>query len=264
MSPKILLFDIETAPILLYAWKLGDEVWHPKFIRRNWFVLCWSAKWLGKRKMHHSSLPEFRGYKELPGKTKKHIDKKVMKGLWDLLDECDIAIAHNLKAFDRKKANTRFTINKMPPPSPYQMVDTLSVARSQFKFTSNKLEYLAKKLGVTQKMDSGGFELWLGCEDGDKRSWNKMQRYCNQDVRALESVYLKLRPYISNHPNITVIVNYKACPKCGHTRRTRDGVRYTNTGVYQKFRCLGCGGPIKEKLSKKERANIIKNRPTNA
>jgi len=249
-TPKILLFDIETAPIIVYNWALFQETTHPKFIRRNWFVLCWSAKWLGEKKMHHSSLPDFRGYKELPGKTEQTIDKKVMKGLWNLLDECDIAIAHNLKAFDRKKANTRFRIADMEPPSYYQLVDTLSVARSQFKFTSNKLEYLAKKLGVTEKMDSGGFELWIGCEDGDEKAWRKMQRYCDQDVRSLEEVYLKLRSYIPNHPYGIVTSNMAPCdnPKCKGKGTIKDGIRRRNDGIFQKLRCLGCGDLLLSKM----------------
>jgi hypothetical protein len=247
-EPKILLFDIETAPIILYSWALGNEVWDPKFIRRNWFVLCWSAKWLGDKKVINSSLPKFRGYKNLPNKTQKNIDKGVMKELWELLDECDVAIAHNLKSFDRKKANTRFIINGMKPPSPYHMVDTLSIARSEFKFTSNKLGYIAKKLCVSQKMETGGFDLWLGCEDGDKGCWDKMIKYCDQDVRALEDVYLEERPYIKNHPNLNVIHDDESCPKCGHKENVKDGLRYTNSGVFQKYRCKGCGGSMKQRM----------------
>lgn len=254
-EPKILLFDLETSPVILYNWGLFQETTHPKFIRRNWFVLCWSAKWLDSDEIMHSSLPDFRGYKELPSKTEKNIDKYVMKGLWDLLNDCDVAVAHNLKSFDRKKANTRFVINGMEPPSPYHMIDTLSVARSEFKFTSNKLEYISKKLGTTEKMDSGGFELWLGCEAGNKSDWKKMQDYCDQDVRALEDVYLEERPYITNHPNLSVIIEGEVCPKCGTKDRVKDGIRYTNAGKFQKFRCKGCGGVIKQKLDKDKVTN---------
>jgi len=237
---------------------LFEETTSPKFIRRNWFVLCWSAKWLGKKRIYHSSLPDFRGYKELPSKTEKNIDRKVMKGLWDKLDECDIAVAHNLKSFDRKKANTRFIINGMPPPSPYEMVDTLQIARSEFKFTSNKLGYISSKLSVSKKIETGGFDLWVGCENGDKKSWDKMIKYCDQDVKVLEDVYLEERPYMRHHPNLGIILNYEACPKCGSKEKTRDGIRYTLTGTFQKFRCKGCKGVIKQKMSKKESIKLLK------
>jgi len=254
VTPKILLFDLETAPCIMYNWGLFQETTHPKFIRRNWFVLCWSAKWLGKGKMYHSALPDFRGYRPLPSKTQKNIDKKVIKGLWNLLDECDIAIAHNLKSFDKKKANTRFIINGLKPPSHYQMIDTLSVARTEFKFTSNKLEYLAKKLCVTEKIDTGGFDLWIGCENGIKKDWDKMQKYCDTDVLALEDVYLKQRPYIKNHPYIPSLDNIAICPKaeCKGKGTVKDGLRRRMDGIFQKLRCVGCGdqllGNVNERL----------------
>lgn len=210
-------------------------------------MLCWSAKWLDEKKILRSSLPDFRGYRPLPSKTEMGIDKGVMKGLWKLLDECDVAVAHNLKGFDNKKANTRFLINGMKPPSPYHMIDTLAVARSQFKFTSNKLEYLSKKLGVTQKMDVGGFDTWLGCEEGDKKAWDKMVKYCDTDVRALEDVYLKELPFINNHPNLSIITGEASCPKCQSKDMARDGLRYTNSGVFQRLRCKQCGTSNKVK-----------------
>jgi hypothetical protein len=229
------------------------EVWDPKMIRRNWFVLCWSAKWLDGKKVMHSSLPEFRGYKELPSKTKKNIDKNVMQGLWDLLDECDIAIAHNLKGFDRKKANARFILNGMPPTSHYQLIDTLTVARSQFKFSSNKLGYLSEKLGVEQKMDAGGMSTWLGCEEGDKKTWDKMIKYCDQDVRSLEAVYLKLRPYMPTHPynNVSSVIGLCSNKGCKGEGTIKDGIRRTKAGIFQKLRCLGCGTSLIATMEKK-------------
>jgi len=246
MSLKILLFDIETAPILLYAWALHEEIHDPKFIRRDWFVLCWSAKWLDKKRIYHSSLPEFRGYKPLPNKTQKNIDKQVVQNLWNLLDKCDIAIAHNLKGFDRKKANTRFLIHGLPPPSHYQMIDTLSIAKSEFKFTSNRLGYIAKKLNVTQKLDSGGIDRWLGCEHGIKKDWDKMIEYCDTDVLSLSDVYIKERPYINKHPILRTFQNKNTCPKkgCKGKGTVKDGIRRSKSGLYQKLRCMGCGDPL--------------------
>jgi len=38
------------------------------------------------------------------------------------------------------------------PPLKYKVVDTLTVARQNFKFSSNKLAYLNKKLGIRNKI----------------------------------------------------------------------------------------------------------------
>ena len=156
----------------------------------------------------NSSLPKFRGHKPLPSITEKDIDHGVIYKLWKLLDKCDIAIAHNLNGFDHKKIQTRFIINEMPPPSHYQKIDTLAVARQQFKFTSNKLGYISEKLEAKQqKMDAGGMETWFGCERGEVKAWNKMIKYCDQDVRSDESIYEKFIPYIPKHPYLHTIDN---------------------------------------------------------
>jgi len=254
-APRILLFDIETAPIILYIWALGMEVWSPEFIRRNWFVLCWSAKWLGKKKIYRSALPDYRGYKELPSKTTKNIDKKVMLDLWKLLDEADIVVAHNLKAFDRKKSNTRFIINGIKPPSHYDLVDTLTVARTQFKFTSNKLGYLADKLGVEHKLDDGGFTTWKDIEDGKAKAWRKMIKYCDGDIAPLEGIYRKMEPWMPRHPyhsaatpeamtkkyKLTRSDQYCLKSECEGVGTMKDGIRRTHKGMFQKLRCKGCG-----------------------
>lgn len=240
-----MLFDIETAPLITYAWALGMENWNPGMIRRDWFVLCWSAKWYGEKRIYRSALPDFRGYKELPTRTEEDpkIDKGVMKELWTMLDECDIAIAHNLKAFDRKKANTRFIVNGMSPPSHYDLIDTLTVARSQFKFTSNKLGYLADKLGVPHKLDAGGFDTWDNIERGYRKDWKHMIKYCDGDIAPLDGIYEKMIPWIPKHPYNVCIDDVTDCDNkgCKGKGTVKDGIRRRSNGVFQKRRCRGCG-----------------------
>lgn len=183
-----------------------------------------------------SSLPDYALYSK-----DKFSDKEVMKGLWKLLDEADVVVAHNGIKFDRKKVNTRFIYHGMKPPSPYRMVDTLTQSRSNFSFTSNRLNDLGQFLGLGKKLQTGGFDLWKGCLNADMKSWRKMVRYCKQDVRLLERVYLKLLPYMKGHPNISVD-RPACCPKCGSSKIILRGFAYTNTQTYQKFFCKGCGG----------------------
>jgi len=47
-EPKILLFDIETAPLRAYVWRLWKQNVHPTTgqLQSNWFMLTYSAKWL--------------------------------------------------------------------------------------------------------------------------------------------------------------------------------------------------------------------------
>jgi len=239
-KPKILLFDIENAPNTAYIWSLWMETTSEEMLDRSWFVLCWSAKWLGEKKIYSSALTDFpKTYKKDPEN-----DKLVLEQLWHLLDEADIVVGHNAKAFDVRKVNARFVMNDMLPPSPYKVVDTLLAARQYFFFTSNKLTDLGKYLKVGEKIDTGGFKLWKQCMIGNREAWKKMVDYCKNDIVLLEKVYLKLRPFIANHPNINIYINNEddKCPKCGSNHVAKEGFAYTAINKYQRFSCKDCGG----------------------
>ncbi len=230
-KPKILLFDIETSPSRAIIWQLWQEVKSMDFVTDDWYVLCWAAKWLGSNRIMSSGI-----YK------KSENDKQVMKDLWKLLDEADIVVAHNAIGFDCKKTNTRFIANNIMPPSPSVVIDTLQVARKKFLFTSNKLGDLGKFLKLGEKIPTGGIELWKQCMKGDKKAWDKMVTYCKGDVQLLEKVYLKLRPFMSNHPNLGVYTGTTVCPKCSSDHIQYRGYSMTNGGKYRRFQCQACGG----------------------
>jgi|SRR3972149_8722136 len=239
-KPKILLFDVENSPNTAYIWSLWTEVVSDDMIESPWYLLCWSAKWLGEDKIMSSSLIDFpKDYKKNP-----EDDKKVLQKLWNLLNEANIVIAHNAKKFDVRKTNARFIMNGMTPPSPYRIIDTLQVARQYFFFTSNKLDNLGKYLGVGEKMDTGGFKLWQDCMRGNRQAWKKMVAYCKNDIVLLEKIYLKLLPYINNHPNLGNYIesDEPLCPKCGSEELNKEGFTHTDVGKYQQYSCKECGG----------------------
>lgn len=170
--------------------------------------------------------------------AKNKDDKRVVKSLWELMDEADIIIAHNLDNFDLKKINTRFLKHNLPHPSYYRKIDTLKVARQNFKISSNKLDYICKFLGLDRKMQTGGFDLWVRCYNGDKEALKTMDKYCRKDVKILEEVYLELRPYIKNHPHITLVDG--SCPNCGSKDLKEISPYKTQRYEYPAYRCRNC------------------------
>jgi hypothetical protein len=165
----------------------------------------------------------------------------VAKKLLDLLDEADIVIAHNGDRFDMRKANARFVYHNLGPVSPVKQIDTLKSARRYFMFNSNKLDNLGKHLGVGAKVDTGGFATWAGCMRGDMKAWKTMTKYAKQDVDLLRNVYMKLRPWMANHPNLNVYSGESCCPTCGSDDLQRRGQRYTQVATYQQWYCNSCG-----------------------
>lgn len=235
-QPKILFLDIETSPLLGWVW----GKWQQDIIQFNkeWFILCFAAKWLDTSNMITRSLPNYLLYKK-----DTENDKELVKDLWKLLDEADMVIAHNGDKFDLKKINSRFVFHGLLPPSPYKSIDTLKMARRYFGFTSNKLGDLGKTLSIKEgKLDTGGFDLWLKCLAGDLIAWKKMTQYNKRDVELLEQVYLRLKPWDTRHPNLGVNNEERICSRCGSSRLQSRGLYISKTLVYNRFWCATCGG----------------------
>ena len=233
--PRVLLFDIETMANKAFVWgKYEQDVLS---FEKQSYMLTFSYKWLDEKKARVASLPDYKDYKK-----DKTNDKALCLDLWRLFDEADVVVGHNSESFDIKKANARFVQHGFPPPKPFKSVDTLKISRRYFKFESNKLDDLGQSLGVGRKIVHTGWDLWLGCAVRDEKSaWDKMAEYNKQDVLLLERVYLKLRPWMINHPNFNLYAETENfCPACGG-KLERRGYRFNRTTKYQQFKCLDCG-----------------------
>src|SRR5271165_5802739 len=140
-GPKVLVLDIETAPLLGYVWSIWEQNVALNQINSDWHVLSWAAKWLGDS-------PDKMLYMDQRNAKNIEDDTKILEEIWRLLDEADVVITQNGKSFDIKKLNARFAINGMQPPSSFKQIDTKIIAMKHFGFTSNKLEYMTDKLCV--------------------------------------------------------------------------------------------------------------------
>lgn len=247
-KPRILLYDLETAPMLVHVWSRWME--GVCGVEEEWYILCFTYKWLDEDKVHYVGQDSFpKDFKKDP-----FDDSNLVKELHKLFDEADIIIAHNGDKFDRRKANTRFATHGMSPPSPYQTVDTLKVARFNFAFSSNRLDDLGQMLGLGRKVAHPGFEMWRGCMNGEAKWWKLMKKYAIQDVKLLQDVYYELLPWMDRHPNLTVFDRAAGCPKCGapRNRMHRRGERLLRTGTYARYQCQDCGGWAKSRLQLKQ------------
>ena len=253
-GPKILLLDIECSPILAYTWGLWEQNINTDAIVHDWYMLSWSAKWIFDSKIQSDVVTSKESIKQN--------DERILNPIWNLLNEADIVIGHNCSQFDVKKLNTRFLKYSKIPPKPFQMIDTLTVARSVFAFSSNKLDYINQYLGLPQKEETD-ISLWIKCMQGDNDALNRMLEYNKNDVAILEDLYLKMRPYIKNHPNFNIWSeeNISVCPKCGSKHLDWNDFYYTYTGKYKSFRCNDCGATGRSKeneLTIGKRKSIVK------
>ena len=251
--PKILLFDIETLPIVAYTWNLFKPKLSYNNIIKDWCCLSWAGKWLFS--------PEVMSDVMTTEEVKNRDDKRIMTGLWDVVDKSDILIAHNCKKFDNKRAKTRFILNGLPPPSPYQQIDTLEITRKEFSFSSNRLDYLGKLMVNKQKIETD-YDLWKRCDVGEQEALDYMVKYNREDVNLLEEVYLEIRGWIKSHPNLAVYseAQDECCPNCGDFNLKENGYYTAPSGRFESLTCGGCGAHSRRRksvLNKEERDNLL-------
>ena len=232
MDAKILLYDLETAPALVYVW----NQWNTNVIatKEDWYLLSFAFKWLGEGGIFFER------------KSKRRNDDRVLvKYLWDLFDNADIIVAHNGDQFDARKATARFLYHNLGPPSPYQTIDTKKVIASISQNYSNALNELGRVYNLGKKIGHGGFGLWLGCMSNDEASWKVMEKYNRHDIELLEKLYYRIRPWIDS-VNMTHWGEAR-CKYCGGKDLVKRGVRRTNASLFQTYQCKNCGGYPREK-----------------
>jgi hypothetical protein len=118
----------------------------------------------------------------------------------------------------------------------------MRVVKGQFKFPSNKLDYVAQTLKVGAKVQHSGFQLWLDCMAGDNKAWAEMKEYQIQDVNLLVDLYEILLPWINNHPNVAASNGTPdGCKNCGGTDIIKAGKKITTNAIHQRHQCTSCG-----------------------
>jgi DNA polymerase III epsilon subunit-like protein len=252
-APKILIFDIETAPMEVFVWGLYKQQIPIQNVIKDFSLLSWSAKWLFE--------PEIMSAKVTGWEAKNREDGSIVEGLWSLLDEADMVVGHNVNKFDVRKANLRFHLNGLKPPMPYRTIDTMKHAMRVFGSSSYKMDYLNKIFGLSMKK-STTYDLWVRCVHGDEKALAQMLDYNQFDVTVTEELYLSLRPWMKSHPNVALYIDTEEtiCTNCGNEDLDWAGFYYTPAGKYKAFRCGGCGAVGRSRtsnLTKEERAKLL-------
>lgn len=261
-QPKILVFDIETAPMEVLTWGIWDQNIPLNRIKKDWTVLAWAAKWLGEDESKTIYMDTFK-------QADMRDDTKILKHIWKLLDEADYVVGHNSDSFDVKKLNARFIQIGLQPPGSYKRFDTKKLAKKHFAFTSNKLEYITDKLCTKYKKlkhkKFPGNSLWDQFLKGDKNAQKEMELYNKYDVLSLEEAFYKILPWES----ASLFESYSdsdinVCT-CGSIDFKKSGFYTTSAGRFQKYKCKSCGAEMRSKnnqLTKNKRKSKILSRST--
>lgn len=239
LAPKILILDIETAPMEVFCWGLWDQNIGLNMVKQHTTVLSWSAKWRGAPDSQVM-------YRDQRDAEDIRDDKELVQIIRDLLDEADIILTQNGKKFDVKKLNARFVKHGIKPPSSYKHIDTLQIAKSKFGFDSNKLEHMTAQLCTKhKKLTHGkfpGFDLWKECLAGNEEAWKEMQVYNKVDVLSLEELYFDHFAAWDDSVNFAAFSDdYKFRCNCGNDEFEQKGYHITKRSKFKKYICTHCG-----------------------
>lgn len=230
---KRLFFDIETSPNIVFSWNVGYKlnIDYSNILRER-AIICICYKWEGEKEVHSLTW------------DKDQSDKAMLEAFIEVLNEVDEAIAHNGNRFDLTWIRTRCLFHRIPMFPKYLSIDTLRVARSKFRFNSNRLDYIAKFLGLGSKIKTE-FSLWRDIlMDNSQTAMDAMVKYCREDVRLLEKIYAELKNHIEpqQHYGMLYESNKQSCPECGGEDLKVVSTKTTPAGtVKRQYLCGGCG-----------------------
>lgn len=243
---RILLLDIETSPNLAHVWGIWQQNVGLNQLLESSTTLCFAAKWLGEDEIIFSSI-------------NKNPQKKMLTKIHALIDSADAVIHYNGTKFDMPTLNKEFLLAGFTPPSPVKQIDLLQVAKRQFRFVSNKLDYVSQILGLGKKTSHMGHELWIRCMNKDQDAWALMEEYNKNDVILLERVYEKMKPWIKHHLNLSIFSSEVVCPNCGKAHYQKRGFSYTSTSIYQRYQCKDCGNWFRDTKNIRTQKNKVVN-----
>jgi hypothetical protein len=214
--------------MLAMVWGTRKQYINHEWIVENGYILCWAAKWLDSDE-------------QMFKKFEKGKPLELLKPIHDLLDEARVVVHYNGRKFDVPTLNREFLLHGLTPPAPYKQVDCLQTMWDSFAFPVNKLDYIAKTLGIGQKLENEGPQFWKDCMADEPEAWKKMEEYNRHDVVLLEGVYKRILPWIKKHPSLSAITGSPVCPACGSYDFNRDGTYIANQLKYEQYKCSGCG-----------------------
>lgn len=246
---KILFYDIEVAPIIGATWGLYEQNLRYENVIQDSFIICASWQWDDHKRIHSASVLD-----DPKRWVADHADDyHVIKKLREVIGLADVIVGHNANNFDWKRFMARVVKHRLPPVSVPIMIDTLREAR-KFKFTSNKLDDLCRHLGLERKMKVNP-EIWLKAAQGDYKAIKSMVAYNKDDIPPLITLYKRLRPYMTSHPNYNLHTNAPCCPKCGSSEYQSRGFYRTNVSVFRRYQCNDCAAWFRSGVSIK-RSNL--------
>lgn len=221
-KPRVVIFDLECSNLKA---PFG-------------FTFCMGYQELNDAKPSMVSLLDF------PREIKKDPtnDKVLMREAVNILTQADYLVTWYGRYFDERFLRSRLLYHDLGTLPPIINIDGWFTSRYELAMHSNRLEAVQEFLQLKNKKTSIDYTAWRRGMAGHAPSIKKIIHHCIQDVKVLKEVYLKFRPYVKGHPNMTVLTGQtNVCKVCLSPKIHRRGVTVTKEAAFQRFQCQKCG-----------------------
>lgn len=236
---KVYTLDCETGMHKGYFFSTFKQNLTPDHITEYPYMLTFAGKWLHEDDIEGFKLPDFPLWK-----IDKKNDYTLIEKLWERFDAADVVICHNSR-FDDNWFRQQCILHGFPQPSPYKVICTLKGLKSTTSLASKSLNYATQYFRtLDEKLKNGGISLWVRCMEGDEKAFDEMLEYNIGDIPTAEQLYLKIRPWMKGHPNLSLYIksDVPTCRVCQSPNLLPlDTNAYTDVSVFEAVRCADCG-----------------------
>lgn len=239
---KRLFYDIETSYNIGKFWRSGyNQTIQPNDIIHERAILTIAWKWENEDKVNFMSWDN-------------GCDKKLVEKFISLMNEADEIVGHNVERYDTAFIMGRAFIHGIYAFPKYKQYDTLKKAKYTFNLNSNKLDYLAKVVGLGGKYQHSGMKMWddiilydlfkIGNKEDREHSMKEMLHYNCMDVILTEEVFNRLRLYATQETHHGVLMGKPkyTCPNDGSNNVEFVKTVVTANGTIKVLmKCKDCG-----------------------
>ncbi len=255
-DPKIVFYDLETLPNLKEVMKIYPKLSnYPGLTLKASItsIICFGYKILGEKTKCINAW-------DFKDRWKKDLndDYDVVKAACEILRDADAIVTFNGKRFDEKFLKTRIVKHGFKTLPKLHHIDLCAESKRHLYLFNNSLSTVSKFLLEDDKMENGGWDLWVDVMERSKPAMEKMTKYCIKDVDLLVPLFKKMKPFISNIPNYNSFQSgaRNLCPSCGSTRIERRGFQRNKVKTYARYQCKDCSSWSRSDVNDKDTRSL--------
>lgn len=235
--PKILFFDIETAPLQAWVWQCGKQyVGHKQLVKNHnsWGIICITYCWDDGEPAKHISW----GYE---AQDTRH----VIEEFDHIASGADVVIGKNSDHFDIPMINAQRMLQGLSGNPTWALAtdDLQKQMKKYFRMPSQSLDYYSEQLGLGGKIKME-MQDWIDIvEKNDPAKLAKMLHYGEKDVEDTRTLWHYLSEHFDSKFNTARWAGKHICKHadCGSEDIQFKYQKYVGLSEYNIYMCATCG-----------------------